>query len=90
MTGGQIRNAVRHAAGRALEEAAPLGERHLRAGVAREYQKAGAMAPLPPENAEGSDRERGAGGAPRARVSCFAAALGRARRPAGQDGGSRS
>lgn len=90
MTGGQIRNAVRHAAGRALEEAAPLGERHLRAGVAREYQKAGAMAPLPPDNAEGPDPERGAGGAPRARVSGFAAALGRARRPAGQDGGSRS
>lgn len=47
LTGGQIRNAVLHASLLSLEEARPLDDEHLRAGVEREYRKAGQVCPLP-------------------------------------------
>jgi len=48
MTGGQIRNAVLHAALLALQEGEPVGNRHVERAVASEYQKAGASSPYDP------------------------------------------
>lgn len=67
LSGGQIRNAVRHAASRALADGRPLGLDHVRAGIDREYQKAGAVSPLT------HDDNAAATGA--ARLRRFAAAL---------------
>ncbi|MEE3101965.1 MAG: ATP-binding protein, partial [Pseudomonadota bacterium] len=78
LTGGQIRNAVRHAASRALEDGAPLAARHLAEGVAREYQKAGAVAPMA-GLAEAPPDPAGARCAGSGRLSGFAAALAGAR-----------
>jgi len=46
LTGGQIRNAVLHAAMLALDDGAPMRTPHLEAAVQREYHKAGALCPL--------------------------------------------
>jgi hypothetical protein len=46
LTGGQIRNAVLHAAMLALDEQKRLRSEHLEAAVQREYRKAGAVYPL--------------------------------------------
>lgn len=45
-TGGQIRNAVLHAATLALDGGLPLGTAQLEAAVLREYRKTGAVCPL--------------------------------------------
>ncbi len=45
-TGGQVRNAVLHAAVLALEEGRTIGGAHLEAAVYREYRKQGAVCPL--------------------------------------------
>jgi hypothetical protein len=49
LTGGQMRNAVMHAALLALDGGAQIDDGHLRAGVAREYAKAGRISPLAQE-----------------------------------------
>ncbi|HEY2031772.1 MAG TPA: ATP-binding protein [Myxococcales bacterium] len=46
MTGGQIRNAVLHAAMLALEAGGPMRNEHVEASVQREYRKSGAVYPL--------------------------------------------
>ena len=46
LTGGQIRNAITHAAVQGLAQHLPLDDAALAAGIAREYQKAGASNPL--------------------------------------------
>jgi hypothetical protein len=46
LTGGEIRNAVLHAAALALEDGGAVGDAHLEAAVRREYRKAGAVCPL--------------------------------------------
>ena len=46
ITGGQIRNAVRHGLSRALSDRAALGASQSREGIAREMQKAGAIPPV--------------------------------------------
>lgn len=46
LTGGQIRNAVLHAAALALEAGGAVGDSHLEASVRREYRKSGAVCPL--------------------------------------------
>jgi hypothetical protein len=46
LTGGQIRNAVLHAAALALEGGDVIADDHLEAAVRREYRKAGAVCPL--------------------------------------------
>ena len=46
LTGGQIRNAVLHAAVLALEEDSGMTAAHLEAAVTREYRKLGAVCPL--------------------------------------------
>lgn len=46
LTGGQIRNAVLHAAMLALDDGGPMRTGHLEAAVQREYRKAGAIRPL--------------------------------------------
>jgi SpoVK/Ycf46/Vps4 family AAA+-type ATPase len=45
-TGGQIRNAVLHAATLALDRGEPLSAAHLEEAVLREYRKTGAVCPL--------------------------------------------
>jgi ATPase family associated with various cellular activities (AAA) len=45
-TGGQIRNAVLHAATLALDRGETLATAHVEDGVAREYRKSGAVCPL--------------------------------------------
>jgi SpoVK/Ycf46/Vps4 family AAA+-type ATPase len=45
-TGGQIRNAVLHAAMLALDQGASMRTEHLEAAVQREYRKSGAVNPL--------------------------------------------
>lgn len=51
LSGGQIRNAVLHAATLALDEDVPLGSSHVDAAVQREYRKAGDPCPLRPSAA---------------------------------------
>ncbi len=46
LTGGQLRNAVTHAALLALDEGAPIGNRHLEVALRAEYRKAGGVYPL--------------------------------------------
>jgi hypothetical protein len=46
LTGGQMRNAVLHAALLALDAELPIDDGHLRAAVTREYVKAGRISPL--------------------------------------------
>ncbi|MCA1816453.1 MAG: ATP-binding protein [Acidobacteria bacterium] len=46
LTGGQIRNAVLHAAALALEGGGTISDEHLESAVRREYRKAGAVCPL--------------------------------------------
>lgn len=46
LTGGQIKNAVLHAAALALEEGAVVEGAHVEAAVRREYRKSGAVCPL--------------------------------------------
>lgn len=46
LTGGQIRNAVLHAAALALEDGRLIEGAHLEAAVQREYRKSGAVCPL--------------------------------------------
>jgi ATPase family associated with various cellular activities (AAA) len=46
LRGGQIRNAVLHAASLALDDNIRLSEHHLRLAVEREYRKSGAVCPL--------------------------------------------
>ncbi|MDT7605496.1 MAG: hypothetical protein QOF61_3493 [Acidobacteriota bacterium] len=46
LTGGQIRNAVLHAAALALEDGGVVADEHLEAAVRREYRKSGAVCPL--------------------------------------------
>ncbi len=48
MTGGQIRNAVLHAAVQSVDDADAIELRHLEHAVAAEYQKAGATSPFDP------------------------------------------
>ncbi len=47
LTGGQIRNAVLHASIRALDSAQRIATAHVDEAVRREYQKSGAVCPLP-------------------------------------------
>ena len=47
LTGGQIRNAVLHATSLSLSEGGRVTSAHFEAAVRREYQKAGAVCPLP-------------------------------------------
>ena len=46
LTGGQIRNAVLHAAAAALAEGREVSDAHVEDAVRREYRKAGAVCPL--------------------------------------------
>jgi SpoVK/Ycf46/Vps4 family AAA+-type ATPase len=46
LSGGQIRNAVLHAALLALDADQPIDERHLSAAIEREYRKLGELCPL--------------------------------------------
>jgi hypothetical protein len=46
LTGGQIRNAVLHAAAVALAEGSQVSDAHVEEAVRREYRKAGAVCPL--------------------------------------------
>jgi DNA polymerase III delta prime subunit len=46
LTGGEIRNAVLHAAALALETGGAVADEHLEAAVRREYRKSGAVCPL--------------------------------------------
>ena len=46
LTGGQIRNAVLHAAAVALAEGGQVSDAHVEEAVRREYRKAGAVCPL--------------------------------------------
>jgi hypothetical protein len=46
LTGGQIRNAVLHAAALAFAAGGLINDAHLEAAVRREYRKAGAVCPL--------------------------------------------
>ncbi|MBK1704715.1 ATP-binding protein [Halochromatium glycolicum] len=46
LTGGQLRNAVTHAALLALEESAPIEDRHLETALRAEYRKAGGVYPI--------------------------------------------
>jgi len=54
LTGSQIRNAAMHATLLALEDGAPMHDRHLEGGVRSEYRKAGGICPL---DARGPQRE---------------------------------
>ena len=47
LTGGQIRNAVLHATSLALSDGGRINSAHFESAVRREYQKAGAVCPLP-------------------------------------------
>jgi hypothetical protein len=47
LTGGQIRNAVLHATSLGLSDGGRISSAHFEAAVRREYQKAGAVCPLP-------------------------------------------
>ncbi|HVF43556.1 MAG TPA: ATP-binding protein [Pyrinomonadaceae bacterium] len=47
LTGGQIRNAVLHATSLALSDGGRVNSAHFESAVRREYQKAGAVCPLP-------------------------------------------
>ena len=47
LTGGQIRNAVLHATSLGLSDGGRINSAHFEAAVRREYQKAGAVCPLP-------------------------------------------
>ena len=60
LTGGQIRNAALHASLLALDEAAPIGRRHLERGLQSEYRKAGGLYPLTEPEGNGS-RDAGFG-----------------------------
>lgn len=53
ITGGQIRNAVRHGLSRALSDRSGLGASQLREGISRELQKAGAIPPAEPKTGPG-------------------------------------
>ena len=60
LTGGQIRNAVMHAALLALDDGSALGADHLEAGVRSEYRKAGGSFPLQEARAAPAGRDAGA------------------------------
>jgi DNA polymerase III delta prime subunit len=60
LSGGQIRNAVLHAAMLALDDGGSIQTRHLEAAVQREYRKSGGVCPLrrPADDARGAEMAR--------------------------------
>jgi SpoVK/Ycf46/Vps4 family AAA+-type ATPase len=48
ITGGQVRNAVLHAAVLAIDDRSVMGDAHVVAAIQREYRKLGALCPLRP------------------------------------------
>jgi hypothetical protein len=67
LTGGQLRNAVTHAALLALDESAPIQDRHLETALRAEYRKAGGVYPLRRQSEGFGERPR--------RLQSFVAAL---------------